>query len=396
MHAGVEGRGWMKRWSMGVLIVAMAAMLIPIAIVGAEPPATVYFPTTGHNVGAPFLKYWRQHGGLAVYGYPITESFQEKSALDQKTYTVQYFERARLEGHPENAAPWDIILGQLGRTMSSRVFANPATNPIAADAAPPGSQYFPESKHAAGGDFLAYWKANGGLDQFGYPVTEAFQEKSALDQKIYTVQYFERNRFELHPENAAPYRVLLGLLGSQVAQEQRLNTVSATRTAGVPDYEESLFFTPTPVPPTATPIPTATPVPPKPTEPRADLGNAYIEVSIARQHLYVWERGEVVFDVAVSTGRPDWPTPTGTFRIHTFLVKQDMEGGFPKGGPEYYLQPDVPWIMYFDNDGDAIHGVYWHNNFGVRATSHGCVGVPVWAAKWLFDWSSIGTAVWIH
>lgn len=111
----------MKRWVLGILAVALAALLIPIALVGAEPPATVYFPQTGHNLGEPFLKYWRAHGGLPVYGYPITDAFQEKSELDGKTYTVQYFERARLEAHPENKAPWDIILGQLGRTMSARI-----------------------------------------------------------------------------------------------------------------------------------------------------------------------------------------------------------------------------------------------------------------------------------
>ena len=104
----------------------------------------------------------------------------------------------------------------------------------------------------------------------------------------------------------------------------------------------------------------------------------------------------MIFDVAISSGRPGWETPTGTFRIHTYYKSQDMEGGGPKGSPEYYFQPDVPWGMYFDYNGDAIHGVYWHNNFGRIASSHGCVGAPVWAAKWIFDWSTIGTPVWIH
>src|SRR5437762_3278455 len=105
----------MKRWVAGLVIVALAALMVPIARVGAAAPETVFFTQTGHQVGAPFLKYWRAHGGLAVYGYPVTEAMQEKSDLDGNTYTVQYFERARLESHPENAAPWDIILGQLGR-----------------------------------------------------------------------------------------------------------------------------------------------------------------------------------------------------------------------------------------------------------------------------------------
>ena len=45
-------------------------------------------------------------------------------------------------------------------------------------------------------------------------------------------------------------------------------------------------------------------------------------------------------------------------------------------GADYY-QPDVPWIMYFTGAGHAVHGVYWHNNFGAPM-SHGCVGLPIW------------------
>src|SRR5207237_5953976 len=65
------------------------------------------------------------------------------------------------------------------------------------------------------GKILQYWNQYGGLKQFGFPLSEQFQEVSATDGKTYTVQYFERNRFELHPEKAAPYEVELGLLGVQ-------------------------------------------------------------------------------------------------------------------------------------------------------------------------------------
>jgi lipoprotein-anchoring transpeptidase ErfK/SrfK len=390
----------MKRWGVVCLLaMAMSALLIPLTrsgMVGAEPPPTVYFTQTGHNLGSPFLSYWRAHGGLAVYGYPITDAFQEVSNLDGKTYTVQYFERARLEAHPENKAPWDIILGQLGRTLADRIKGNKALDPVSADKAPAGATYFPETQHSVQGDFLAYWKSHGGLDQFGDPLSEQFEEKSPTDGKTYLVQYFERNRFELHPENQEPYRVLLGLLGSQIAQEKKIATSAVPRGQNAPDYDEALFFTPTPVPPTATPTPIPPTPAPRPKEPRPDLGNAYIEVNLTTQHLNVWQDGEIIFDVAISSGRPDWETPAGTFYIHTFLETQDMEGGGPKGSPQYYFQPDVPWVMYFDYNGDAIHGVYWHNNFGRVASSHGCVGAPVWAAKWIYDWATIGTPVYIH
>src|SRR3712207_6724030 len=60
------------------------------------------FPQTGHRVCGKFLQYWNQHGGLAQQGYPISEEFVETSTLNGKPYTVQYFERAVFEMHPEN------------------------------------------------------------------------------------------------------------------------------------------------------------------------------------------------------------------------------------------------------------------------------------------------------
>ena len=386
----------MKRWLPLIVFAAIVSMLIPIALVGAEPPKTVYFSATGHHVGEPFLTYWRENGGLDIYGYPLTEAFQEKSTIDGKMYTVQYFERARLEAHPENEAPWDVMLGHLGRYASEKIVGNKAFDPVVAQVGDGSVTYFPESKHTLRGKFLEYWEEHGGLAQFGYPLSEEFIEKSAYDGQNYTVQYFERYRLELHPENDAPYDVQLGHLGRKYAEDKKIGMTAVPKQADAPEYEESLFFTPTPTA-TNTPIPTPTATPaPKPADPRPDLGNAYIQVDISGMHLYVWENGEIIFDHAVSSGGPGWETPTGVFYIHTYVTIQDMEGGFPKGSDDYYFQPDVPWVMYFDYNGDAIHGVYWHNNFGIRNTSHGCVGVPVWVAKWIWDWSSVGTPVWIH
>jgi hypothetical protein len=73
-----------------------------------------YFPETRHNVLPQFLSYWEAHGGLPVYGYPISEPFEEVSATDGKLYTVQYFERNRLEWHPELPDPHKVSLGLLG------------------------------------------------------------------------------------------------------------------------------------------------------------------------------------------------------------------------------------------------------------------------------------------
>lgn len=72
------------------------------------------FAQTGHKICGKFLDYWQKHGGLAQQGYPLSEEFTETSALNGKPYTVQYFERAVFELHPENRPPNDVLLSQLG------------------------------------------------------------------------------------------------------------------------------------------------------------------------------------------------------------------------------------------------------------------------------------------
>src|SRR4051794_3357251 len=92
------------------------------------------------------------------------------------------------------------------------ILATPAALP--AQAQQPGCRTFPETGKAVCGKFLTYWDAHGGLAQQGFPISGEMKEVSEVNGKEYTVQYFERAVFELHPENAAPYDVLLSLLGS--------------------------------------------------------------------------------------------------------------------------------------------------------------------------------------
>ena len=118
--------------------VALLAMLVTPSA-GYSQAASQYFPETQHNVRGRFLQYWQEHGGLAQQGYPLTEEFQEKNALDGKTYTVQYFERAVFELHPENQPPYDVLLSQLGKFQLDSRYPN-GSNPAAApQTAPSGS-----------------------------------------------------------------------------------------------------------------------------------------------------------------------------------------------------------------------------------------------------------------
>ncbi len=169
------------------------------------------FPATGQAVPGVFLSYWDSHGGLAQQGYPISGLRREVSPLNGKQYTVQYFERAVFEYHPENQAPYNILLAQLGTFRYRALYPNGAPNQQANQA---NGHYFPETGKWVGGKFWAYWQSHGGLAQQGYPISNEFTEISPLDGKQYTVQYFERAEFELHPANQAPYDVLLAQLGT--------------------------------------------------------------------------------------------------------------------------------------------------------------------------------------
>jgi WD40 repeat protein len=320
------------------------------------------FLQTGKTVKGRFLEYWQQNGGLPQQGYPISEEMQEKSDTDGKIYTVQYFERAVFEAHPDNQKPYDVLLSLLGtfryaekyktraqgdsltlpvdkaptsscpstpddpsptyranmpvrssvgkgHIVTGYVLSSAGCAPIAGakvelwpevgDQHPPeyratvftdehgkysyespppqhihmrisahgytaifSNRYHPAEGQARGtydvalmpdptcslfretgrsvcGGFLSYWEQHGGLAQQGYPISGQFQEVSELDGKEYTVQYFERTVFEMHPENQPPYDVLLSQLGTlrykakHASVNTSVGTVKATSSMSV-------------------------------------------------------------------------------------------------------------------------------------------------------------------
>jgi LysM repeat protein len=117
----------------------------------------------------------------------------------------------------------------------------------------------------------------------------------------------------------------------------------------------------------------------------------WIDVNLKTQRLTAYEGSNAVFSSLVSTGLAWYPTPTGTFQVYLKYQAQLMTGG---SGRDYYYLPNVPYVMYFYQS-YAIHGTYWHNNFG-RQMSHGCVNLPTPSAQWVFNWAPMGTPVNIH
>lgn len=116
-------------------------------------------------------------------------------------------------------------------------------------------------------------------------------------------------------------------------------------------------------------------------------GQDWIEIDLSDQHLWAWSGKNQIFTAVISTGKATTPTQTGIYSIQRKYPQDRMRG------TDYDI-PDVPNVLYFDR-GYALHGAYWHNNFGTPV-SHGCINLPINNAQWLFDWTKIGTPIIIH
>jgi hypothetical protein len=182
----------------------------------AAAPQSVTFEQTGHTLEGRFLEFWRTNGGLAVFGYPLT--VQADTPRPQQT-----FERTRFEYHAENAPPYDVLLGRVGvETLEAQGRDWQTFQTV--DSAPEGCLYFAETQHSLCGAFLSYWQSQGlefdgeagssyaeSLALFGFPISEP-QEETLEDGSTRLVQWFERARFEYHPDHEPTYQVLLGRL----------------------------------------------------------------------------------------------------------------------------------------------------------------------------------------
>ena len=151
----------------------------------SAPARSQFFAPTGKSVAGDFLGTMERFG-LERIGYPVSEEKQENGRA------VQYFERVRMEKHPELASKgFKVLMTRLGAdlagTQHSKVAAFKST----------GTRiYVKETGHSLSGAFLTYWNNNGGVELFGYPISEP------VAQNGLTVQWFERARFEYHPELA--------------------------------------------------------------------------------------------------------------------------------------------------------------------------------------------------
>jgi len=354
-----------------------------------SPPVTVYIPETGQSLDQLFLDLWRNSGGASSFGYPITPEITLENG-----HIVQYLQYARFEYWPEGDANGQTVhLGKIGEELRPITVQRSliATNqpgesmallesarqmkawlPVEAskvDTSRDDLVYVEATKHTVSGGFLSFWQNTGGDSYLGNPITEEYQLDGA------TFQVFERGQLTVTTDG----EVQLVPVGEILAGKYGLDTQPIAQ-GNLPTYSEDLFVAP-PEPEPVVEVAQAAPT-----------GEIWIDINLSYEYMTVYQGNTVLLETYISSGRPGFDTPPGTFYINSKLPVQDMEGVL---GGEYYNVPSVPDVMYFTDVGHAIHGAYWHNNFGTPM-SHGCINMPLDAAAYLYSIAPIGTRVEIH
>ncbi|GAB4428702.1 MAG: hypothetical protein OHK0015_11870 [Chloroflexi bacterium OHK40] len=216
-----------------LLACALAPLAVPAAAAPVAQQQPICFPgvpNVANCIDPAFAAYWRGNGGLPVFGYPLGPLGPYTPAGADAPVSAQWTERNRLELHPENRAPYNVLIGRVGAERLEQLGRDHWAD--GGEPGPePGCLWFPETRHnvcdqAPGLGFKRYWEGNGlriaGLNRyeqslalFGLPLTPANPEPGPNGELILT-QWFERARFEWHPDNPDQFKVLLGLLGREV------------------------------------------------------------------------------------------------------------------------------------------------------------------------------------
>ncbi len=225
------------------LLVGVAASLLTIRGASAQREEPRRFAETGYAIKGAFRSYWEDMGGLKVFGYPISNEAWEVNSADGKQYVTQWFERHRMEYHPELASDpnYYILLGLIGQELYSR------SSPVTPNTYLQGNCRPVEGSQVCG-RFRVYWDAFGlrfgpnetyrnSLALHGKPISPVIETQ--IEGKAYQVQWFERARFEWHGPGSvdsqpigpvsSSYDVLFGLLGRRaIRAEKRVAITSAS------------------------------------------------------------------------------------------------------------------------------------------------------------------------
>ena len=379
---------------------ALATVELPPSLGQSE--MQVYVEATDHTLAGVLLDYWRATGGAAVYGNPISEPFAAENG-----YYSQAFERGIFQYRPDVVWTVEPIVrlmpigqaalddrvgtfradGRRGNGGGDRRGA--AWRPLNPDGATvagvvaDGGLFVEATGHTISDAFLAWYRRHEGDFYLGNPLSEPLRERGRM------VQWFEGGLLMGDADG-----VRLAPIVRELALRLGIDTTPVER-GDLPAYDEALFWTADN---------------PNPMGDLSTAGAKRIEVSLSQQTLWAYQGDTLVLTSFVSSGLPPNETSTGRFRVRYKVPVEDMrgatdaegnvvwvvgDGGKPPPGSIPYGVPDVPDVMYFSLDAEALHGAYWHNAFGTP-TSHGCINLPLDVAAFLYGWAPLGTPVLVY
>jgi len=365
---------------------------------------TVYFKKTGHTLRGSMLDYWRANGSGTVYGLPISEPFGSDDG-----YYSQAFERAVFQYRPEFQDTEDPIIRLMpigysalqahgadttittGRRVNGGADLNKsAWRPLSSGSSSAtrainnGEIYDDVTGHTVTARFYYWYMEHEGDFYLGSPLSQPTQRRGAV------LQYFEGGLLSRLSDGTVELEPLV----NDLAHNLRIDTTPVDK-GDLPEYDESLFWTADN---------------PNPIGDESSPGRKWVEVSLSQEQLWAHQGDASVMTTLVSTGLSPNVTLPGLFHVRLKFPSQTMNGftdesgevaGFGTDAPADdpsatpWEVKDVPNVMYFSVTAEALHGCYWHNNFG-NPMSHGCVNLPLDVAAWMYGWAPLGTMVWIH
>ncbi|MGI8483626.1 MAG: L,D-transpeptidase [Thermomicrobiales bacterium] len=374
----------------------LSANLIPPDM--GQTSLQVYVSETGHSVSGTMLDYWRTTGSASGFGNPISEPFAAPNGL----YS-QAFERGIFQYNPAWLDTEDptVRLMPIGiQTVTARrdslradsrrtggdprltAFVAPAPNSKRADFVNQlGGRFSEVTGFSIAGDYKDWYDANEGDFYLGSPISEPHLERGR------TVQYYD---------NGLLYETDNGVEVASLPVENPANygfSTDKVDQGDLPEYDESLFMTAdNPGGVDATQL----------------TGHRSIVVSLSEQTMYVYQGGTTVLTSLISSGLEPNVTSPGEFHVRLKFPTQTMAGfttetgevsGFQDAAGDNGKPGDIPWtvadvpnVMYFSLSAEALHGAYWHNNFG-NPMSHGCINQPLDVAAFMYGWAPLGTEV---
>ncbi len=367
-----------------IISFTLAAVLLLLS--SAATPARAQVASDKAIADQFVYHYWNYQGDRVL-------GLVQSPLMEFQSLPVQYFEKGRLEDHSLHTADpaWQLMYGRLTVEMmeqapwatisGTNLTYGDLLNHTGAQFLPPegfiegtmsvvGGQFVPYSSQLASAPgyivpdyFWTYINRadlfpHGWLHDVGLPLTGTFEAEITVNglPQLVVLQAFERAILSYNPTNPAEWQIERANVGTDMLLASNYSP---------------LYLQPT-----------------RPTGPKR------IEVNLTQQRMYAYEGDFMIYDIPISTGKPGWETPTGSFVIFSKLELHDMQG---RARGEEWDVPNVPHVMYFREGGYAIHGTYWHNVFGTGArVSHGCVNAPLGLAEALYYWAPMGTPVIVY